>query len=451
MAGIHPPVSGIWQSVWLEAVPQQYIEKLKITTDTEKVKIAVVVNQATEKENKVLSEAATHRNISIEEKERLSKISRIEIKLHNGITHVVEMQKQESNAAMELEIDMTQIQLPDGSTYQPVLWNTKQPYLYEMTVTMGEDTVSTYFGLRTIEIKKIGELPRVCLNGEPVFLNGVLDQGYFCDGIYLPAKEEEFEQDVLRMQGLGMNLLRKHIKIEPECFYYYCDLHGMLVMQDLVNNGDYSFIKDTALPTIGIYKKRDGYLFDNKERQEFFRQHMKDTITHLYNHPCVVSYTIFNEGWGQFDSDNMYELAKAIDNTRIYDATSGWFPRNKSDFDSQHIYFKPLVIPEKVNLPVLISEFGGYSYGVEGHYYAKYTQYGYGGCEDSEKLTQQVQQLYEETVLTAIPKGVCGAVYTQLSDVEDENNGLYTYDRKVCKVDQEVMCKLAEKLQKAVE
>lgn len=463
----YTPVSGIWQSVWMECVPQIYIAGLKITADTEKVRISVKrggedcckakagagcnVKAGTDSKGAVKSQKDCAIAGTMDKKgtadgqgSKAEDGMAVTITLHDGTRYTMQA------AGTEEEIDMTKIKLADGSHYQPVLWNTEHPYLYEISVTMGEDTVASYFGLRTIEVKKVDGIPRVCLNGEPIFLQGVLDQGYFCDGIYLPAKEEEYEQDVLRMKALGMNLLRKHIKIEPEAFYYYCDVHGMLVMQDMVNNGFYSWIRDTALPTLGFCRKKDEKSWHGKKRRDFFVQHMKETIHHLHNHPCIVAYTIFNEGWGQFESDAMYSLAKSLDSTRLYDATSGWFSQTESDFDSQHIYFKKLEIPEKPEKPVLVSECGGYSLRVPGHFYAKYARYGYGECKNRTELTDRVKKLYEETILPAIPKGLCGCIYTQLSDVEDEVNGFYTYDRKVCKVEPEVMTEVAERLEEAI-
>lgn len=419
----YTPVSGIWQSVWLEEVPQAYISSLKVTADMKHVSVEVRPDGS--------------------QTENTDGIS-IRVTLHDGTVHTVHA---EGNTA---ELDMTDIRLSDGSRYQPILWSMENPYLYRMTVTMGKDTVKSYFGLRTVEIKEVHGLPRVCLNGKPIFLNGVLDQGYFCDGIYLPAEEEEYERDVLRMKELGFHMLRKHIKIEPECFYYDCDVHGMLVMQDMVNSGRYSWLKDTALPTLGIYRKDIGAHLGRKKRKAFFRQHMRETIMHLHNHPCVVAYTIFNEGWGQFESDAMYEEAKELDGTRLYDAASGWFPGKKSDFDSQHIYYKRLELPENPKLPILVSEAGGYSYGVPGHFYAKYTHYGYGGADSGQALTDQICSLYEKTILPAVSKGVCGCIYTQLSDVEDETNGFYTYDRKVLKVQKEELLAMSRRLDGAI-
>ena len=327
-----------------------------------------------------------------------------------------------------------------------------------MKILYGEDCVESYFALRKIDIRNIAGVNRVCLNEEPVFMHGVLDQGYFPEGIYLPKEEEEYERDILRMKSLGYNMLRKHIKVEPECFYYYCDLHGMLVMQDMVNNGHYSYIPETVLPTIGFKKRSDiGGLFRRErqnagplqDRKDFFREHTRETIAHLYNHPCIVAYTIFNEGWGQFDSDSFYEEVKALDPTRLIDSTSGWFAQEKSDFDSEHIYFRSENLQPKVR-PMFLSECGGFSLAVEGHRFNTEKSYGYGACKSREELTEKIMAMYRKMVLPAIEKGLCGCVYTQLSDVEDEINGLYTYDREICKVMPEKFEGLAEEIRKLI-
>jgi len=457
----YTPVSGIWQSVWLECVPETYIENVKLTPDLDGVDVEVKLGGT-----KITERAVT-----------------VSLTLHNG--QIVEKVFSRTTGRIEL----AGIVLSDGSTYIPKHWTTDEPYLYSMTIQTKDDSVETYFALRTISIEECDNntdeksnavtnpnaiadtdgtqrkksVKHVCLNGKPIFLHGVLDQGYFPDGIYLSANEAEYEKDILRMKELGINMLRKHIKVEPEAFYYACDRLGMLVMQDMVNSGSYSFVFDTALPTVGLKKRPDAFFWEKSlhdikgdlrksgtikdKRKAFFIKHSKDTIEHLYNHPSIIAYTIFNEGWGQFHSDDLYDMVKEWDSTRLVDSTSGWFLQKKNDFDSEHIYFK--VIPLQVKKrPLFVSECGGYSMVVEGHHYSKDKEYGYGACKSTEELTGKIVYMYENMIEPFIKDGLCGCVYTQLSDVEDEVNGLYTYDRKVCKVDKAWMRDLADKMHK---
>ena len=172
---------------------------------------------------------------------------------------------------------------------------------------------------------------------------------------------------------------------------------------------------------------------------------MTDTIKHLHNHPSIIVYTIFNEGWGQFDSDNLYETARKFDSSRLYDSTSGWFAQKKNDFDSIHIYFRSKVLNPKER-PLFLSECGGFTYKDLEHCFNPDKTYGYGACKSSEELTDRIISMYEKMVIPTIEKGLCGCIYTQLSDVEDEVNGFYTYDRIVCKVDKEKIRKLSDRI-----
>jgi hypothetical protein len=219
----------------------------------------------------------------------------------------------------------------------------------------------------------------------------------------------------------------------------------MVVFQDMVNNGDYNFLRDTALPTIGLQKLNDRHLHRSKLTRHLFLKGMEATVNQLKNHPCICYWTIFNEGWGQFDSDNVCEKFRNLDSSRFIDTTSGWFRRSNTDVDSRHVYFKPVKLTA-VDKPLILSEFGGYSYKPTGHVFNTEKTYGYGKFEDQAAFADAVEKLYFEQIVPAFHKGLCAAIYTQVSDVEDETNGLLSYDRKVCKLDADKMQKIAEKL-----
>ena len=396
----YTPVSGIWQTVWLESVPENYVRKLNITT--------------TESSAVIEAEGVTEGSVTVT--------------------------TPDGYIAVPLKDGRAEILLDD-----PIAWSPENPHLYEFTVKSSDDTVSSYFALRTLKIGEVDGVSRILLNGKPYFFHGVLDQGYFSDGIFTPATPEEYKRDILTMKSLGFNTLRKHIKLEPELFYYYCDRLGMIVFQDMINNSDYSFIRDTALPTVGLKKLNDKHLHRNKESRTAFECCMREIIDTLKCHPSVCYYTIFNEGWGQFCSDDMYRLAKTLDETHIIDSTSGWFFGKDSDVESLHVYFKPVKIKSSKR-PIILSEFGGYSYKPDGHVANEEKTYAYAFYESAEALEDAFVALYENEIIPQIKTGLCGAIYTQLSDVEDETNGLVSYDRKVVKMNAERLCAVAKKL-----
>ena len=221
----------------------------------------------------------------------------------------------------------------------------------------------------------------------------------------------------------------------------------MIVMQDIVNSGDYSFLVDTALPTAGIKKGISHKA--SARRREIFERESEQTISLLYNHPSVCYYTVFNEGWGQFDADDNYTRLKSLDPSRVFDATSGWFAEKKSDVKSEHIYFKKLNLKPTPSRPLVLSEFGGYSLRIDGHLFGS-NNYGYSIFENKESFTEAFLSLYSKEIEPLIEKGICALVYTQVSDVEDETNGLITYDRRCVKLDadktREQMMRLYKKI-----
>ena len=397
----YTPVSGIWQTVWLEWVPETYIENLDIQANMTQA----VITTTPALNGKVLCEGK-------------------EYPLVKGKAMIT----------------------PEN----PRLWSPEDPYLYDFVIETDADRVESYFALRTIETKILQSIPRLCLNGKPYFFHGLLDQGYWPDGLFTPAKPECYARDILEMKKLGFNTLRKHIKIEPEEFYYQCDKLGMVVFQDMVNNGDYNFLRDTALPTVGIQKLQDTHMHKDSCTRKRFLESMEATVKQLRNHPCILYWTIFNEGWGQFDSETVYGQLKKLDSSRIIDATSGWFRQDRSDVDSRHIYFTPWSTLKVSDKPLVLSEFGGYAYPVEGHLFNTGNSYGYKACKSEAHFRESVDKLYREKVIPAAKKGLCATIITQVSDVEDEINGFLTYDRKVNKADGKQMQQIAEALKNAV-
>ncbi len=398
----YTPVSGIWQTVWLESVPEIYMEKLNIENRGYSVTISTVPAM-------------------------------------DGTVTVAGLGK------YTLEKGSVTI-TPEN----PRLWSPEDPYLYDFTVEAGEDRLESYFAVRSLEIKTVGQYPRLCLNGEPYFFHGLLDQGYWPEGLLTPPAPESYAEDILAMKKLGFNTLRKHIKVEMEEFYYQCDRLGMIVWQDLVNNSDYNFVRDTGLPTVGIQKLDDRKWHAQPGHREAFFRSGEDAVKQLKNHPSICYWTIFNEGWGQFDSDNVYDWFRKLDDTRFIDSTSGWFRRKKTDVDSRHVYFKKVKLTGDGKKPLVLSEFGGKTYKAEGHIFNPEKTYGYGGCETLDALNEAVVNLYRQEILPCVEKGLCASIYTQVSDVEDEINGLLTYDRKVEKLRPENMLSVAELLQKTV-
>lgn len=400
--------SGIWQTVWMEWVPDYYIHGLKITPLVDQSAVQVELQM-----NRPLYEDEKRKECTITILADHKLIQSITSPFHNIIIPL------------------------EGFEY----WSPENPFLYDMVITIGEDKIETYFAMRKYEIKKDEEgMKRIFLNNEPYFQNGLLDQGYWPDGLYTAPCDEAFIFDIEKAKELGFNMLRKHLKIEPLRWYYHCDRLGMIVWQDMVNGGsDYNMLFVGYLPSLfpklaTKWKDKHYGLFSRKSKigRIEWRAECKRTVELLYNCPSVAVWVPFNEGWGQFDALNAVELIRSIDKYRYVDHASGWFDQKGGDFKSIHDYFHKLdFIPD--DRVVVLSEFGGYACYIPDHSYS-WQIYGYRIFISKGDLDKGIQKLYQEEVVPLIHKGLAATVYTQLSDVEDEVNGLFTYDRKVCKV-----------------
>lgn len=406
----YTPTSGIWQSVWLESVPETYITELKIDPLFDEGKVGICVRT-----NGELTKEASH--------------AACVVSLHG-------------ETVLEQEIALGAgeqfLMLPD---FAP--WTPEQPNLYDLEVRVGEDAVKSYFGMRKIAVMPDAKgILRFFLNNEPVFLNGLLDQGYWPDGLLTAPSDEALVYDIEKLKGMGYNLIRKHVKVEPERFYYHCDRLGMLVWQDMPNGGEiYNMFFVTELPNTfdwfcrhvsdhfyGLFARKSAF-----GRRQYYEE-LEHMVTTLYNHPSIVAWVPFNEGWGQFDAKKATKLLRELDASRLVNEACGWFDQGGGDMYTIHNYRRSLHTKPQKDRVVALTEYGGYSLQVPGHM-ACQKSFGYKAYDTTEQLTDAYEALMQRDILSNIENGLSAAIYTQVSDIEEEINGLMTYDRAVDKME----------------
>jgi len=434
----YTPISGIWQTVWIESLPPQSIDKIRLTPiyDEGKVQLNFVATGGTE----------------------------LDYTLYEGNNQVSgDYYNQDLGKVICTgKIKNTeQISIKDF-----VSWSPENPHLYFLKLQLGEDEILTYFGMRKFStgVDKKG-FKRLMLNNKPYFHKGVLDQGYWADGLYTACTDNLLAGDIKVMKAMGFNMLRKHIKIEPLRWYYHCDRLGMLVWQDMVSGGDkaYALRAVAGYPALQVAftTKKIGLLSDGEKNYSLFRRASEEgrqgyyddlvsTIFDLINVVSLALWVPFNEGWGQFDALKAEEFIRSIDPTRLIDHASGWHDQGGGDLNSFHIYWTDFVFPKlnaKDNRVVALTEFGGYGQIVKGHTWDEKNTFGYYVYKNTEKLTEKYKELFEKNIIPQVNKvGLSAIVYTQVSDVEMEINGLLTYDREVVKIPVEIVKSLNDKL-----
>ncbi len=405
----YTPQSGIWQTVWLESMPKEHIGDFRITPNAKEKTVEIALENG----------------------------SRAEIVVFDDGKEII---RQSFLGSIILAYDFE-------------LWSPENPKLYDFVLTNDAgDEVFSYFGVRSFgRMKDEKGIARLTLNGKPYFFNGVLDQGYWSDGMLTYPSDEAAEDELQLLKGMGFNSIRKHIKLEPMRWYYHCDRLGLVVWQDFVNGGGkYKFTHIAAFPFLGFHHRDDDYAYFAREneggRYEFMRM-SEEILKQLYNCPSIGVWVPFNEGWGQFDSAQMNDFIRSFDRTRIIDTVSGWHDQGvgKTELKSLHTYYTPLRVPKDVR-PVVLSEFGGYSMKTTGHVFDESKEFGYKKFKTQADLISALEKLYLKKLLPLIKKGLCGCIYTQVSDVEEEINGLVTYDRAVVKVPVEKMRAINEAL-----
>jgi beta-galactosidase/beta-glucuronidase len=401
--------SGIWQTVWCEWVPDIYVKELMITPDydNDSVNISVIPN------NTDLNKTVHYKVIVFEEGRAIA--------------------EEKCDAASD---DRAELKLFIKNKKS---WTPNSPFLYDLRIVYGDDLIESYFGMRHFSVENdIDGIPRICLNHRPLFQNGILDQGYYPESLLTPISDEAMINDIKTAKDKGFNMIRKHCKIEPMRWYYHCDRLGMLVWQDMINGGSsYNLIKTCYIPTVVTAlrtKKDNDYTYmarsDKNGRLEW-KKECVETIKQLYNCTSICTWVLFNEGWGQFDAKANTDMARSIDSTRIIDSHSGWFDQNAGDVKSEHIYFFDLKV-KRGEKPYVLSEYGGISLAVEGHIYSN-NHFGYGKHEDKNTFIEEYTKI-QERIGEMKKEGLCAAVYTQMTDIEEEINGIMTYDRKIIKI-----------------
>lgn len=409
------PVSGIWKTVWMESVPQSYVTGVRMTPRYDDVQIEMEIGA--------------------------SRPGKAKVKICFEGEMVCEAEIETGKSA--------RIDLPGFKA-----WSPEEPNLYDVIIEYGEDRVQSYFGMRVFESGRDSRgILRFYLNKKPFFFNGLLDQGYWPDGLLTPPCDAAYEFDIRRLKDMGFNTLRKHIKIEEERFYYFCDRIGMVVWQDMPNGGgDYNMMFVTYLPNAfdwfargvkdshyGIFARRD------REGREEFARELEGMIRLLYHYPCIALWTPFNEGWGQFDAAKATERIRALDSTRLVNEACGWFDQGGGDLYSIHNYLRKLRVTPKEDRVVALTEYGGYSYPEAGHLACE-KEFGYKAYTSREELTRNYRRLWEEEIYPNLPRGLSAAIYTQVSDIEEEINGVFTYDRAITKLEEETVRELNARL-----
>ncbi|MCI8366755.1 MAG: glycoside hydrolase family 2 [Eggerthellaceae bacterium] len=419
--------SGIWQTAWWEVVPETYMRQARILprADEGLLEIHVTTN--------VPARETLHVTLRSEGSVVAQGSAVAEERFPDQL-----LKERESSLAF-----CVTLAVPD-----PHLWSPDDPFLYQLELQLGSDIVHSYCAFRTVSVQPDGEgVPRLFLNHQPLFVEGVLDQGYWPDGLLTAPSDEALIFDIETMKAAGFNLLRKHIKVEQDRWYYHCDRLGMLVWQDMVSGGDplsawHSSYKPTLLRASWNAKRDNNpkaWAHLSAASEEYRAEWLAScvlTVRYLENHPSVVVWGLFNEAWGQFNSDAAVQAVRLIDPTRPIDATSGWYDQGGGDFLSVHNYFRPLQVYRDFAKPpraFVLSEFGGISFPVPGHC-ALDTEYGYGSAADPEAFRTELDQVIRQAEALEAA-GCTGFVYTQLSDVEEETNGLLTYDRRINKLD----------------